>query len=124
MSRDINLRYQCEGVTGGGVVIITPPPPLQAFFLLRKQPTIFRWRKLASTLRLTQCDPPLKNYGYTPACVGKIALISNYQGFKFLPKREARIPTDVEDWQGLQTTTLKNLGRVLPFKVVVCCPCS
>ena len=87
MSRDINLRYQCEGVTGGGVVTITPPP-LQAFFLLR-------WRKLASTLRLTQCDPPLKNYGYTPACVGKIALISNYQGFKFLPKREARIPTDV-----------------------------
>ena len=59
MSRDINLRYQCEGVTGGGLVTITPPP-LQAFFLLRKQPTIFRWRKLASTLRLTQCDPPWK----------------------------------------------------------------
>ena len=96
MSRDINLRYQCEGVTGGGGGLVTiTPPALQAFFLLRKQPTIFRWRKLASTLRLTQCDPPLKNYGYTPACVGKIALISNYQGFKFLPKREARIPTDV-----------------------------
>ena len=34
-----------------------PPCPLCKPFL-SKQPTIFRWQKLLSTLCLTQCDPP------------------------------------------------------------------
>ena len=41
-----------------------PPPPLQAFFS-SKQPTVFGWPKLFSTLCLTQSDPLLKNPGDT-----------------------------------------------------------
>ena len=43
-----------------------PPlsPSLQAL-LLSKQPTVFGWPKLFSTLCLTQCDPLLKNPGDT-----------------------------------------------------------
>lgn len=40
------------------------PPSLQAL-LLSKQPTVFGWPKLFSTLCLTQCDPLLKNPGDT-----------------------------------------------------------
>ena len=40
-------------------------PPIGKSFFLRKQPTVFRWPKLFGTLCLTQCDPLLKNPGYT-----------------------------------------------------------
>ena len=43
---------------------LPPPPPLQAFFS-SKQPTVFGWPKLFSTLCLTQSDPLLKNPGDT-----------------------------------------------------------
>ena len=43
---------------GGGSWGALNPPFVNLF--LRKQPTIFRWRKLVSTLSLTQCVTPLK----------------------------------------------------------------
>ena len=46
------------GRGGGGSWGALNPPFVSLF--LRKQPTIFRWRKLVSTLSLTQCVPPLK----------------------------------------------------------------
>ena len=42
-----------------------PPPPLCKLFFSSKQPTVFGWPKLFSTLCLTQFDPLLKNPGYT-----------------------------------------------------------
>ena len=51
---------------GPGVPVTTPTsPPLLASLFLSKQPTVFEWPKLFSTLCLTQCDPLLKNPGYT-----------------------------------------------------------